>query len=78
MAVTVILCQGDDSRSRGFRVKIEPFSEWILKIRSISVFRSTEYLAGKRLINTGIILRLLVLPIFLKVVGNFHNDMTKT
>lgn len=54
VAVIVMLCQGDDSLSRGFRVKIEPFSEWILKTRSISVCRSTEYLNKNRLVNSDL------------------------
>lgn len=78
VAVTVMLCQGDDSRSRGFKVKIEPFSALILKIRSISVCRSTEYLAKKRLVNPGFRLRSFVYLLFLKVIGSSHDFVTKT
>lgn len=77
VAVMVMLCQGDDSRSRGFKVKIEPFSALILKIRSISVCRSTEYLAEKRLINLGFYLKLFVYLLVLKVIGSSHNVVTK-
>lgn len=60
VAVMVMLCQEDDSRSRGFKVKMDPFSAWILKILSMSVCRSIEYLAEERLINPGIVLRLFI------------------
>lgn len=77
VAIMVMLCHGDDSRSRGFKVKIEPFSAWILKIRSISVCRSTEYLKEKRLINPSVVLRLVHL-LFLKLRGIQNKVLIKT
>lgn len=47
VAITVILCHKDDSRSRGLDVKIDPFSESMLNILSMSVCLSTEYLKIK-------------------------------
>lgn len=44
VAITVMLCHSNVSRSRSFDVKIEPFPESMLNILSISVCRSTEYL----------------------------------
>lgn len=51
VAITVMLCHSNVSRSRSFDVKIEPFPESMLKILSISVCRSTEYLK----MQTGIL-----------------------
>lgn len=79
-AVMVILCQGDVSRSRVFKVKREPFSEWILKIRSISVCRSIEYLPENRLVKSWGWLKItrFLFLLFLKTLEHFHNKMTKT
>lgn len=56
VAITVMLCHSNVSRSRSFDVKTEPFPEWMLNILSRSVCRSTEYLEMQNRIYKGFFL----------------------
>lgn len=53
VAITVMLCHSNVSRSRSFDVKMEPFPESMLNILSMSVCRSTEYLEVQSRILKG-------------------------